>query len=468
MSLFSKLIPDAPKALKIIIVGTGKVGSTLAEILTAEGNDVTIIDPNPEVIEDITTLLDVRGIVGNGSSYSTLIEAGIEDANLIIAVTNSDELNLLCCTLAKKVGNCSSIARVRNPDYHDELNYLRDRLGISMIINPELEAAKEIARILHFPSAISVNSFAKGSVDMIKFRIPKGNVLAGMNLSDLQYKKDFNLLVCVVERANQLIIPNGNFRLRADDVVSFISSPKDAYTFFKKIKLECRRINSAMIIGGGKTSFYLAKDLVHSGISVKIIESSAERCAQLSQLLPNSVVIVNGNGGDEALLKQENIQQTGAFIPLTGLDEENILLSLYAMHTAPETKAVTKVNHINFANVITSLSLGSVVYPRHLTAEMILTYVRAKMNSIDSNIETLYRLFDDRVEGIEFKIDAASPYIGIPLKRMHLKDNLLIACISRRGRALIPGGDDYFMADDAVIIVTTHSGFDNIEDIFAR
>lgn len=468
MSFLKKLMTSAENRLKIIIVGAGKIGSTLADRLTSEGHDITVVDHNQDVIDKITNMYDVMGIVGNGSSYGTLIEAGIETADLIIAVTDSDELNLLCCALSKKVGDCSSIARVRNPDYSNELSYLRDKLEISMIINPELEAAREITRILHFPSAISVNSFAKGSVDMIKFKIPAESALHGMTLIDFQKNFGSDLLICVVERNGDLSIPNGSFRLISGDIISFVSTPKNAYAFFKKIKLDNRKINSAMIIGGGKTAYYLADRLIPSGIRVKIIESDQERCEELSSLLSERAIIVNGNGTDESLLMQENLEQIGALIPLTGLDEKNILLTLYAMRVAPETKVITKVNHINFTNVINELELGSVVYPRYIVAEMIVAYVRAKRNSIGSNIETLYHLFDNKVEAIEFKIAPGAKFTGIPLKNMTLKDNLLIACINRSGKAFIPGGDDCFNENDTVIIVTTHSGFNTIDDIFDK
>ncbi len=465
MSVFDKFRMSREKALNIIIVGAGKVGSTLADKLTAEGNNVTIIDKNGELVSRLSTTYDIMGIVGNGSSYSTLMDAGIESADLIIAVTDSDELNLLCCTLAKKVGNCSAIARVRTPDYEGELLYLRDKLDISMIINPEFEAAREINRILHFPSAISVNAFAKGSVDMIKFKIPGDCILCKMSLMDFQNKDGFKVLFCAVERGDELIIPNGRFRLREGDVASIIGAPKEADRFFRKIGLGGHRINSAMIIGGGKTSFYLAKYLIQSGISVKIIESDIARCNELHELLPSSVVIVNGDGADESLLQQENLSGTDAVIPLTGLDEENIILSLYAMRVAPGIKAITKVNHINFSKLINELDLGSVVYPRFMTAELIRTYVRAKRNSIGSNIETVYRLFDDRAEAIEFKIETEAEYTNVPLKDLKLKDNLLIASVIRNGNAFIPGGTDVIAPGDTVIIVTTHSGFDNIRDI---
>ena len=466
MSILEKIKQNKGKDLKIIIVGTGKVGTTLAHKLTDEGCDVTIVDKNREVVDRLAETYDIMGVVGNGSSYSTLIEAGVESADLIIAVTDSDELNLLCCALANMVGDCASVARVRSPEYTEELSYLRDKLGISMIINPDLEAAKEISRILHFPSAMSVNPFAKGSAELIKFKIPEGNALDGMQLANFQRSSDFNVLVCIVERKGEITIPNGSFRLHAGDIITFVATPKDALNFFRKINIETHKVSSVMIIGGGRTSYYLARRLTKSGVAVKIIEINAKRCEELSELLPDEVVIVNGNGTDENLLTEEHLSRMGALIPLTGIDEENVILSLYGMKAAPGIKAITKVNHINFSNVINELELGSVVYPRHITAEMIIKYVRAKKKSLGSDIETLYYMYSGRVEAIEFNVHPELSEVNIPLKDMRLKSNLLIACIYRDGKAFIPGGNDVFRAGDSVTIVTTHSGLSSIEEIF--
>ncbi len=457
-----KEVKTESNGLKIIIVGCGKVGSTLASCLCDEGHDVTVIDKNPAIIQKICDTNDVLGIIGNGSSYSVQMEAGIEDADLIIAVTASDELNLLCCTIAKKVGRCSAIARVRTPDYNHELYYLRDKLGISMIINPELETANEIARLLRFPSAICINSFAKGQVEMITFKLPEKNMLAGKALHQLE--KD-QVLISAVERDGNLVIPDGNFVLEAGDIVSVISTVKNAHAFFKKIGLKTHRVANAMIVGGGTTSYYLAKQLLDSGIEVKIIELDMERCEELSVLLDDAVIIC-GDGTDESLLTREGIDRTESFIALTGLDEENILLTLHAGRN-PETKVITKINRITFNSVIDSLDLGSVVYPKHITAESIIAYVRAKQNSVGSNIETLYHIFDDRAEAIGFKIDKNSPIAGIPLKKLNLKRNLLVACIAREGKVIIPNGDDVMQVGDKVVVVTMQTGFRDIKDIIA-
>jgi len=460
---FKRKTNNDNSGLNIIIVGCGKVGATLVSRLCEEGHDITVIDKDKDVIHDICETYDVLGIVGNGSSYKVQMDAGIENANLIIAVTDSDELNILCCTMAKKVGKCSTVARVRNPDYSDELHYLREKLELSIILNPELETANEIARLLKFPSALSINAFARGQVEMITFKVPEENMICGMPLYSLQQQFPFQVLICAVEREGELIIPNGSFVLQAGDVISYVSSIKNAHNFFKKIGLKTKRVGNSFIVGGGKTSYYLAKQLLDMGIDVKIIEKNIERCEELSLLLDKAMIIC-GDGSDEKLLSREGFSQAESFIPLTGLDEENILLTLHAKRS-PDTKVITKVNRISFNNVIDSLELGSVVYPKYITAEAIIAYVRAKKNSIGSNVETLYHIFNDRAEAIEFKIKSGSPVVGIPLKDLKLKKNLLVACITREGRVIIPGGNDAIGVGDRVVVVTMESGFKDIADV---
>ncbi len=449
--------------LNIIIVGCGKVGTTLVEQLSREGHDITIVDKNPDKIQSITDMCDIMGLVGNGASYSVQIDAGIQNADLIIAVTDSDELNLLCCTVARRVGNCASIARVRTPDYSNEVNYLREKLGLAMIINPELEAAKEIARILYLPTALEVNTFAHGQAELIKFRIPDKNFLDGMAISDLSKSISVSFLICAVERNQEVFIPDGSFILKKGDYVSFVASRANAREFLKKIGFKTNQVKNTMIIGGGKVAYYLAKQLLTFGVSVKIIEVNRKRCEELSILLPKAIII-NGDGTDEELLNEEGISYTESFVPLTGIDEENIILTLHAKQVS-NAKVITKLNRINFKSVINSLDLGSVVYPRFITSEAIIAYVRAKNNSMSSNIETLYHMFDSRAEAIEFRVTEQSEVTDVPIMKLPIKNNLLICFINRNGRLLIPSGQDCIKSGDSVMIVTTHSGFDNIVDI---
>lgn len=452
-----------PKGLRIIIVGCGKVGATLVEQLSREGHDLTIIDKSPQRIQSITGLFDVMGIVGNGASYSVQMEAGIEDADLIIAVTNSDELNLLCCTVAKRVGGCAAIARVRTPDYSTEVGYLREKLGLAMIINPELEAAKEAARILYLPTALEVNSFAHGQAELIKFKVPEGNILDGMTIAFLGKTIAHNILICAVERGKEIFIPSGDFQMQKGDIISFVSSRRSAKDFLETIGFKTNRVKSTMIIGGGKAAYYLAKQLLHMGISVKIIEIDKARCEELSILLPKAVII-NGDGTNEDLLKEEGIEYTESFVALTGIDEENILLTLYARQVS-NAKVITKINRITFKDVISNLDLGSVIYPRYITSETIIAYVRAKKNSMGSDIETLYHMFDHRAEAIEFRVREKSAVTNISLAELPLKKNLLLSCINRNGKIIIPSGQDCIRVGDTVMIVTTHTGFNDILDI---
>lgn len=454
---------QSKNGLNIIIVGCGKVGMTLIEQLSKEGHDITIIDKNAAKVQEMSNLYDIMGLVGNGASYSVQMEAGIENADLIIAVTASDELNLLCCTVAKQVGDCAAIARVRTPDYSKEAGYLREKLGLTMIINPELEASLETARILYLPTALEVNSFAHGQAEIVKFKIPEGNLLDGMTIATLGKSITNEILICAIEREGEVYIPGGNFQMAKDDIVSFVAPRRHIRSFLKKIGFKTKQVKDAMIVGGGKASYYLAKQLIAMGIDVKIIEQNKERCEELSILLPEAIII-NGNGTDEEVLREEGIEYAQAFIPLTGIDEENIMLTLHAKQVS-NAKLITKINRSTFKNVISKLDLGSVIYPRYITSEAIIAYVRAKKNSTNSNIETLYHMFDNRAEAIEFRVDEPSSVTGIPLKDLMLKNDLLVSFIYRNGKVQIPSGLDTIEVGDTVMIVTTHTGLDNIQDI---
>lgn len=454
---------QSKNGLNIIIVGCGKVGMTLIEQLSKEGHDITIIDKNAAKVQEMSNLYDIMGLVGNGASYSVQMEAGIENADLIIAVTASDELNLLCCTVAKQVGDCAAIARVRTPDYSKEAGYLREKLGLTMIINPELEASLETARILYLPTALEVNSFAHGQAEIVKFKIPEGNLLDGMTIATLGKSITNDILICAIEREGEVYIPGGNFQMAKADIVSFVAPRRHIRSFLKKIGFKTKQVKDAMIVGGGKASYYLAKQLIAMGIDVKIIEQNKERCEELSILLPEAIII-NGDGTDEEVLREEGIEYAQAFIPLTGIDEENIMLTLHAKQVS-NAKLITKINRSTFKNVISKLDLGSVIYPRYITSEAIIAYVRAKKNSTNSNIETLYHMFDNRAEAIEFCVDEPSSVTSIPLKDLMLKNDLLVSFIYRNGKVQIPSGLDTIEVGDTVMIVTTHTGLDNIQDI---
>lgn len=449
--------------MKIIIVGCGKVGTTLAEQLNRENHDITLIDCDSEALQSISDSTDVMSVTGNGAVYQVQMEAGIKEADLLIATTNSDELNMLCCLIAKKAGNCHTIARIRNPEYSAEINYIREELNLSLAINPELAAAREIARLLRFPNAIKIELFAKGRIELLKFMIPKDSILDRMKVMDVVSRLKSNVLICAVERGDDVVIPDGNFEMRGGDKMSFIAPHADCADFFRKAGIENNTVNSAMFVGGGKLTVYLAKALADTKIKIKIIEQDEERCRILSELLPHAMII-HGDGSDQKLLLEEGIRQTEAFASLTGFDEENILLSLYAASQS-RAKLITKVNKIAFENVINALNLGSVIYPKMLTADIILQYVRAMQNSMGSNIETLYKIVADKAEALEFRVRGDSPVLGIPLEKLRTRNNLLVACINRNGRIIMPRGKDTLEAGDTVIIVTTHTGLNDLKDI---
>lgn len=449
--------------MKIIIVGCGKVGTTLAEQLNRENHDITLIDCDSEALQSISDSTDVMSVTGNGAVYQVQMEAGIKEADLLIATTNSDELNMLCCLIAKKAGNCRTIARIRNPEYSAEINYIREELNLSLAINPELAAAREIARLLRFPNAIKIELFAKGRIELLKFLIPKDSILDRMKVMDVVSRLKSNVLICAVERGDDVVIPDGNFEMKGGDKISFIAPHAECADFFRKAGIENNTVNSAMFVGGGKLTVYLAKALADTKIKIKIIEQDEERCRILSELLPHAMII-HGDGSDQKLLLEEGIRQTEAFASLTGFDEENILLSLYAASQS-RAKLITKVNKIAFENVINALNLGSVIYPKMLTADIILQYVRAMQNSMGSNIETLYKIVADKAEALEFRVRGDSPVLGIPLEKLRTRNNLLVACINRNGRIIMPRGKDTLEAGDTVIIVTTHTGLNDLKDI---
>ena len=449
--------------MKIIIVGCGKVGSTLAEELCEEDHELILIDKNPQKIQQLSENFDVMGMCGNGSSIHVLSEAGVEDADILIAVTGSDELNLLCCLIAKKVSNCHTIARVRNPVYHRELHFIRKRLGISMIINPELAAATEISRLLRFPSAIKLDTFAKGRVELLKFKLLPEFGLGGMTVAEIMDKLRCDVLICGVERGEEVYIPSGNFVLRDLDFVSIMATPKNSALFFKKIGVHTHQVKNALIVGGGTLGYYLACLLSDMRIRVSLIELSRERCEEISELLP-SVTVICGDGTDKNLLLEEGLAKAESFVTLTNMDEENILLSLFAKKIS-QAKIITKVNRIAFDDIVDGLDLGSVIHPKYITADYILQYVRAMGDSLSSNVETLYHILDGQAEALEFAVREHSAVTGVPLMELKLKDNLLIASINRNGVVNIPRGQDIIQPGDTVVVVTTERGLNDLTDI---
>ena len=451
--------------MRIILVGCGKVGTALASKLSDEGHNITLIDVNADKIQRITEELDVLGIVGNGSSINTLNEAGIEDADVFIAVTSSDELNLLCCMFAKKVGHCHAIARVRNPAYSPEVEFIKQQLGISTIINPELASAREISRLLQFPVASKIDTFAEGRVQLIKFELNDTQGLDRVPLKDIPDRIGCDVLVCAVERGRDVVIPDGDFTLKSGDLVTVLATPERAACFFGRLHLPTRPVHSALIVGGGTIGYYLAKELISHNIRVRIVEQSQERCSKLAEDLPEATIL-HGDGTDRQLLMAEGLPITEAVVALTNMDEENILISLFAKSHS-EAKLVTKINRLEFDDILEGLDIGSVIYPKYITCDYIVQYIRALQNESGSNIKTLYRILDDRVEALEFTVHKPSAVTQAPLADLRLKSNQLICCIGRGEKVIIPRGSDRIQVGDSVIVVTLERGLHDVCDILA-
>lgn len=452
-------------SMKIIIVGAGKVGSALTQQLSAE-HKVTVIDQNPQLIDNIINIYDVMGVCGNGASYEVQKEAETGRADLLIATTSSDEINILACLVAKKLGVEHTIARIRNPEYEKQLRFMRNELGLSMSINPEKAAAREIARVLRFPAAMKLESFSKGRLELVEYRLPEGSALHGMQLSDLYKNIRVRVLICAVARRGETIIPSGDFTLQSGDKIYLTSSPDQLSQFFRHLGVFRDRASSVMIVGASKICYYLASELLGMGMSVKIIDQSEQRCIQMSERLPKALVIV-GDGTDSELLHEEGIEQTDAFVAITGIDEANILMSMSAAKQAGDCKVIAKINRKSLVDLVSNEEMiDSVVSARSVTTELIVQYVRAMESASGAKIKTLHRLVDGAVEALEFGVTADVPFIGVPLKNLKLKSGILLAGIVRQnGRIVIPSGNDELCLNDDVIVVTTNMTLQDIHDI---
>ncbi len=449
--------------MNIIIVGCGKVGQMLASELNEEGNNITVVDKDSAIVATVAARCDVMGVVGNGATASTQAEAGIENADLLIAVTGSDELNLLCCMVAKRNSHAEVIARLKNPDYSTEADYLKNELGLAMVINPEEVVAEEIARVLRFPSATKIETFAKGRVEMVTFRLPEGSPLAGLSVREIAGKLRADVLICTVERGDEVFIAKGDLVFEEKDVISLIASPQNANAFFYKIKYKTHAVKDAILIGGSETAEYLARALIADGISVKIIEEDRNSCTLLADNLPEATVIC-GDLSEREVLLEEGIEGAGAVVALTKDDEDNIFLSLF-VKSVSKAKLITKINRTDFDDVIKHLDLDSVIYPENITADMILRYVRATKNIVGSNVETLYNVIKGKVEATEFIVKENSPVIGVPLCSLALKPDVLVAAILRGKRVIIPRGYDTIEKGDSVVIVSGVMAMHDISDI---
>lgn len=458
------LIYQGVGSMRIIIVGCGKVGDLLTSYIASEGHDVVVVDTDQALIESVVNKYDVMGVVGNGASRAVQLEAGADKANLLIAVTASDELNLMCCIVARKLGARHAIARVRTPEYAEQVVFMRGEFGLSMAVNPEYDAAKEICRIIRFPAALKVDTFCKGRVDLVELKIGEGHPLCGRPLRELVTGLGVNVLVCAVKRGDDVIIPSGDFTPMAGDIVHITASHNDLVSFFKKLGISDKRIKSVMIVGGGNLAYHTAKILEASGIEVKLIERDTERAAQLAELLPKAMII-NGDGTDSDLLLEEGIDGVDAAVSLTGIDEENIMISLFASKRNVD-KVITKISRPSVMKLLAGIGLECVISPKSITANNILRYLRGLEHSDNSIIQTLYKIVDDRVEALEFVASSGFDALGVPIKEMKIKKNILLACIMRENRIIYPHGDDTIELGDSVIVVArSEAAVHDLDDI---
>lgn len=454
--------------MRILIVGDGKVGHTLAEQLISEGHDVVVIDRNDEVVRKADDMLDAICIHGNGANAKTLLDAGVEKADIVVAATASDETNMLCCLVAKRLGAKYTIARIRDPEYNESLTLLQHELGLDMTINPERATALEISQLLRFPYANDIETFAKGRVELVEFRAQEGDVIVGLPLKELPARHPSlpRVLYCTVERDGVVTIPNGDFVIRAGDRVHVAGEMVTVTNFFRTMGRNAKRVKNVMLLGGGRISYYLAKLLSPAGISVTMFEINEDKAADLSEQLPH-VDVIAGDGTDQELLDQENLSGMDAFVSLSDRDEENLMTGLYAQQQGVQ-KVIIKNNRLAFNGVINSLGLDSLVSPRIITCNMLLRYVRARVNAGGTSVEKLYRLLDGKVEALEFIARKGDPYIGIPLKDLNVRPGTLVAIILHRGKVIIPFGNDAIQAGDNVVIIANESGVTDLNEVIRR
>ena len=445
--------------MRIIVVGAGKVGTSLTAQLIRE-HRVTVIDQEPKLIENIINVYDVMGVCGNGASYEVQKEAEVGKADLLIATTSSDEINILACLVAKKLGVAHTIARIRNPEYETQLRFMRGELGLTMSINPEKAAAHEIARVLRFPAAMKLESFSKGRLELVEYRLPEGSALDGVRLLDIYRNARARVLICAVSRKGQTTIPSGDFELKTGDKIYVTAAPDHLSAFFQYLGVFRKKASTVMIVGASKMCYYLADELMHMGMSVKIVDQNEAPRA----------LIIQGDGTDSELLAEEGIDHTDAFVALTGLDEANILMAMCASRQTEQCKVVAKINRRSLMDLVSSEGIiDSVVSARDVTTELIVQYVRAMEGAAGSQIKTLHRLVEGAVEALEFHVDRDPDLVNVPLRELKLRSGVLIAGIVRRdGEIVIPGGNDTIRAGDDVIVVTQDTALQELRDILRQ
>lgn len=452
--------------MDIIVIGCGKVGRYLIESLTSEGHNVIAVDQNPAIISDITNMYDVMCVCGSGTDSDTLGEAKVEKAELVIAVTGSDEFNMLACFLAKKMGAKNTVARIRNPEYNDNsLSFLKHHLDLSVPINPEMLAARELFNILKFPAALNIETFSSRNFEMVEIKLKEDSSLDGMSLIDIRKQYPGKYLVCTVGRQGETIIPDGNFVIKSGDKIGLTAEPSEITRLLRKLGHLKKQARNVMILGASKTSFYLAKLLISAGVTVKIIELNEQRCEEFSNSLPEAVII-HGDGASQELLLEEGLANMDGFVALTGMDEQNILVSIVATnHNVP--KVITKVNRTELAEMAEKLGLDTVISPKKTVSNVICRYARALENSMGSKVETLYKIMGGGAEVLEFNVGQDFKAADVQLKDISLKQGVLIAGIIRGRKTVIPSGSDVILPGDRVVIVASDKKFSDLSDIIA-
>lgn len=452
--------------MRVVIIGDGKVGHKLTMQLSEEDFDIVLIDQNEGKLKRTVNNLDVAYIAGDGTDVEVLRQARVPEADIVITCTSADELNMLSCLIAKRLGARHTIARVRNPVYFQQIDLLKEDLHLSMTVNPELIVAEEIMRLLVIPDASKSETFMKGRVDLVEFVLREGNVLAGLTLKELYQKHQIRILVCAVQRGKEVFIPDGEFVLLPGDKLHIAASHSQIENFFHKYGVHRRKVKNVLICGGGRVAYYLSKRLDSIKMNVKIIEQDRARCKTLCNLLPKATII-HGDAANHDLLLEEGLDQADAIVALTGMDETNIIMGLFAKNRGVD-KIITKVNEDARAQMVEGLGIDSIVSAKSATADAIVSYVRARQNSLeDANVETMYQLIGGKVEALEFIIRGKADYTNIPLKDLPTKKNTLIACIGRKRKIIIPSGDDEIHVGDSVIVVSLGRKIQNIECIFA-
>lgn len=452
--------------MKIIVAGLGKIGQAILSGLVAEGHEVVGIENAPDVIEEVTNRYDVMCVLGSATDYETLSEAGADGCELFVAVTGSDEMNMLACFLARRMGAHHTIARIRNPEYNDSsLGFMSRELGLSFAINPELYAARELYNLLKFPSAVNIETFSRGNFEMVELVLKDDSVLDQMTLVDMRRKYDAKFLVCAVRRGDEIFIPGGSFVLHAGDRIGITASPVEITKLLKKMGILQKQARSVMILGAGRIAYYLAKRLLAGGHNVKVIEKDKDRCEEFSAAVPGAQVLL-GDGARPELLAEEGISAMDAFVALTGMDEENILLSFFASSQGVP-KVISKANRAELAALAEKLGLDTLISPKKSISDVLTRYARALENSLGSSVETLYKLMDGRAEAIEFNVSPDFAGLGVALRDLHLKQNILIAGIIRGRKPIIPTGDDMILNDDKVVVIAAGLRLNDLADILA-